>query len=191
MRRSICPHDLSILQQIADRVARGMRHRLGLPDHDLDDLRQELLLDLIARFPAFDTERGPLEAFASMVAKHRASRIGRALWRERQLYGHSPLSLEAPLPGDDNAVVGDLFSQDQGLGALFGQTFDLEDEVVTSISLDVGLSELPAHDQHLCAALVTSTIDQLAATGHGARASLYRRLKDIRLTLLAYGVEAA
>lgn len=191
MRRSISPHDLSVLQRVADRVARRMRHRLGLPDQDLDDLRQELLLDLIARFPVFDAARGPLEAFASMVAKHRASRIGRAVWRERQLYGHSPLSLDTPLAGDDNAVVGDLFSQDQGLGALFGQTFDVEDEVVTSISLDVGLSELPAHDQHLCAALVTSTIDQLTAAGHGARASLYRRLKDIRLTLLAYGVEAA
>ncbi len=191
MRRSISPNDFSILQHVADRVARRMRHRLGLPHQDLDDLRQELLLDLIARVPAFDCERGSLEAFAHMVATHRASRIGCAVWRERQLYGPIPLSLDTPLAGDDSAVVGDLFSEDQGLGALFGQTFDVGGEVATSTSLDVGLSELPAPDQHLCAALVTSTIDQLAATGHGARASLYRRIKDIRLTLLAHGVEPA
>lgn len=191
MRRSIFPDDLFILQHVADRVARRMRHRLGLPHQDLDDLRQDLLLDLIARFSAFDPERSPLEAFAHMIATHHASHIGRTVWRERQIYGRSPLSLDAPLAGDDNAVVGDLLSEDQGLGALFGQTFDVEGEVATSTSLDVGLSELPTPDQHLCAALVTSTIDQLAATGHGARASLYRRLKDIRLTLLAHGVEAA
>lgn len=191
MRRSICPDDLSTLQHVADRVARRMRHRLGLPDRDLDDLRQELLLDLIARFPAFDPDRGPLEAFAHMVASHRTSCIGRAVWRERQLYGHAPLSLDTSLAGDDNAVLGDLFSQDQGLGALFGQTFEATDEILVSAGLDVGLSELSEDDQHLCAALVGSTIEQLAAAGHGARASLYRRLKDIRLTLLAHGVEAA
>lgn len=190
MRRSISPDDLIVLQHVADRVARRTRHRLGLPEQDLDDLRQDLLLDLIARFPAFDAARGPLEAFAHMVATHRASRIGRAVRRERQLYGAVPQSLDAPLSGDDNAVVTDLFSQDQGLAALFGQTFDVESEVVASASLDVGLSELPATDQHLCAALLGSTIDQLAASGHGARASLYRRLKDIRMTLLAHGVEA-
>lgn len=191
MRRSISPDDVSILQHVADRVARRMRRRLGLPGQDLDDLRQELLLDLIARFLAFDPERGPLEAFAHMVATHRAARIGRAVWRERQTYGCSALSLDAPLAGDDNAVVGDLVSEDQGLGTLFGQTFDVERAVITSASLDAGLPELADDDQQFCAALVESTIDQLAARGHGARASLYRRLKDIRLTLHAYGVEAA
>lgn len=191
MRCSVSSDELSILQQVADRVARRMRHRLGLPDQDLDDLRQELLLDLVARLPAFDAARGPLEAFAHMVATHQASHIGRAVWRERQLYGPVPLSLESPLPGDDNVVVGDLFSQDQGLGALFGQSFNVQDEIVANASLDAGLSGLAESDQHLCAALATSTIDQLAASGHGARASLYRRLKNIRLSLLAYGVEAA
>jgi RNA polymerase sigma-70 factor (ECF subfamily) len=191
MRRSISPDDVSTLQQVADRVARRMRRRLGLPGQDLDDLRQELLLDLIARLPAFDRERGPLEAFAYMVAVNRASRIGRTVWRERRLYDDSSLSLDVPLAGADNATVGDLVSEDQGLGALFGQTFDVEGEVITSATLDAGLSELADDDQRLCAALVESTINQLAARGHGARASLYRRLKDIRLTLHAYGVEAA
>jgi RNA polymerase sigma-70 factor (ECF subfamily) len=126
-----------------------------------------------------------------MVATHRASRIGRALWREWHIFGRSPLSLDRPLSGDDSTVVGDLFSQDQGLGALFGQTFDPADEITARVSLDAGLSALDVPDQDLCAALVTSTIDQLATSGHGARASLYRRLKNVRLALLAHGVEAA
>lgn len=191
MRCPISPADLSTLQLVADRVARRTRQRLGLPVQDLDDLRQELLLELIARFPTFDPTRSPLEAFAQMVASHRATRIGRAVWRERQLYGRTPLSLDTPLAGDDHAVVGDLVSEEQGLGALFGQSFDVEDEALTNTSLDVGLAQLQPDDQHLCAALVGSSIDQLAASGHGARATLYRRLKDIRLTLLAHGVEPA
>ena len=77
------------------------------------------------------------------------------------------------------------------MGALFGQSFDVEDQAITNTSLDVGLAQLQPDDQHLCVALVSSSIDQLAASGHGARATLYRRLKDIRLTLLAHGVEPA
>src|SRR5690606_1963433 len=116
MRCPISPADLSTLQLVADRVARRTRQRLGLPVQDLDDLRQELLLELIARFPTFDPTRSPLEAFAQMVASHRATRIGRAVWRERQLYGRTPLSLDTPFAGDDHAVVGDLVSEEQGLG---------------------------------------------------------------------------
>src|SRR5690606_28769199 len=121
MHRPISSAELSTLQHVADRVARRTRRRLGLPDQDLDDLRQELLLDLINRFPGFDPDRAPLGAFAHIVATNRAARIGHAVWRERQLYGRTPLSLDTPLAGDDHAVMGDLFSQEQGLSALFGQ----------------------------------------------------------------------
>src|SRR5690606_24018558 len=106
MHCPISPVELSTLQNVADRVARRTRYRLGLSAQDLDDLRQELLLDLIRRFPAFDPKRSPLEAFAQMVASHCASRIGRVVWRERQIYGRAPLSLDAPLAGEDNAVIG-------------------------------------------------------------------------------------
>src|SRR5690606_3581250 len=105
---------------------------------------------------------------------------------ERRMYGTSPLSLDAPLPGDDNAVMGDLFSQEQGLGVLFGQSFSFEDEAVTSTSLDVGLAKLPPDNPRLCAALVSSSIDQLAASGRGARATRDRHLNPVRMALLAH-----
>jgi hypothetical protein len=191
MRRSISADDLIVLQHVADRAARRTRHRLGLPEQDLDDLRQDLLLDLIARFPAYDAKRGALQAFAYIVARNQTSRIGRAVWRERQLYGRMPVSIDTPLAGNDGAVIADLIPESQGFGALFDQSFNVEDKIVASASLDVGLSGLAETDRRLCAALVTATIDQLAASGHGARASLYRRLKNIRMALLAHGVEPA
>jgi RNA polymerase sigma-70 factor (ECF subfamily) len=43
----------------------------------------------------------------------------------------------------------------------------------------------------LCAALAHTTVESLAAQGRGSRSGLYRRLKDIRLALMAHGLKAA
>jgi RNA polymerase sigma-70 factor (ECF subfamily) len=93
--------------------------------------------------------------------------------------------------GDDGIVFGDLIANDQSLGALFSDTVGLEHQVLAATSLDAALARLEPESQHLCIALIKSTVDQLAGSGHGARATLYRRLKEIRLALLAYGVEPA
>lgn len=191
MRPSIPSDQLAVLLRTADRAARRLCRRLALPHHDIDDLRQNLLVDLIARFPAFDAERGSLKAFAHVVANNRASRIAVRVHRDRRLWGQHPVSLDAPVAGDDGVVFGDLIANDQTLGALFSEIAGLEHKVLTAASLDAGLAMLEPENQHLCIALVKSTVDQLAASGHGARATLYRRLKNIRMALLAYGVEPA
>ena len=54
-----------------------------LPRADLDDLRQDLLVDLIRRLPAFDARRGSIGAFAGIVLRNQASRIATRL-RERR-----------------------------------------------------------------------------------------------------------
>jgi len=191
MRPSIPSDQLSVLLRTADRVGRRLCGRLGLPHHDIDDLRQDLLLDLIARFPAFDAECGPLEAFAHVVAKNRASRIAVRIHRDRRLCGPHPVSLDAPVAGDEGVVFGDLIANDQTLGGLFSEIVGFEHKVLTSASLDTGLARLEPDNQHLCVGLAKFSIDQLAASGHGTRATLYRRLKNIRMALLAYGVEPA
>jgi RNA polymerase sigma-70 factor (ECF subfamily) len=191
MRPSLPPDQLAVLLRTADRAARRLCRRLALPHHDIDDLRQELLLDLIARFSAFDPDRGSLEAFTHVVAKNRASRITVRVHRDRRLCGPHPVSLDAPVAGDDGIVFGDLIANDQSLGALFSDTVGLEHQVLAATSLDAALARLEPESQHLCIALIKSTVDQLAGSGHGARATLYRRLKEIRLALLAYGVEPA
>jgi RNA polymerase sigma-70 factor (ECF subfamily) len=56
--------DLQILVHEADLAARRLVRRLRLPAHEREDLRQDLLVDLIARLPAFDPARGRLGAFA-------------------------------------------------------------------------------------------------------------------------------
>ena len=75
MRRSISQDDLRTVLHEADVAARRLLRQLRLPCHDLDDLRQDLLADLIARLRGFDPERGSLGAFSGIVLANRSTRI--------------------------------------------------------------------------------------------------------------------
>ncbi len=188
MSPSLSPSDIQILQHEADIAARRVRRQLRLPHDDLDDLRQDLLLDVIARLRSFDRARGSLGAFAGTVMVHRAARIASKVKRERLLYG---VSLDEPVAGADGASRGDLVTEGEGLAALHGQPSDSYAEVERRLDVERGLGGLGPDDGALCAALSHTTIDQLAAAGRGARSSLYRRVKEIRFALLASGLQAA
>ncbi|GAB4119068.1 MAG: hypothetical protein Kow00104_01260 [Rhodothalassiaceae bacterium] len=191
MPDSISRSDLQILLREADSAARRLVRKLRLPRADLDDVRQDLLADLIARLPAFDPARGALGAFAGIVLRNHATRIAARVTRERRMYGAVPVSLDEILPGSDGATRGDRVAEDEGLAAVLGQPTDAFADVDRRLDVERGLGALGPDDGVLCAALSRTTIDRLAAQGRGARSSLYRRVRDIRLALIAAGIVAA
>ena len=71
----ISPSDLATLLDETDVAARRLHRKLTLPAADLDDLRQDLLIDLICRLPGFDKRRGTIGAFANIVLRNQCSRI--------------------------------------------------------------------------------------------------------------------
>jgi RNA polymerase sigma-70 factor (ECF subfamily) len=191
MTTRLTPASLQIIQHEADIAARRLIRKLRLPYDDLADLRQEFFLDLFARLSAFDPERGSLGAFAGIVMANRATRIAHKVKRDRRLYGAVPASLDATLPDSDGATRGDLVAEGDGLAAYLGQPIDAFAEVERRLDVERGLGTLDPNDGALCAALSHTTVDRLACGGRGARSSLYRRVKDIRLALLAVGLRAA
>ena len=191
MRSSISRDDLQILLHEADIAARRLVRQLRLPRADLDDVRQDLLVDLIARLPAYDAGRGTLGAFAGAILANRATRVANKAKRERRMYGAMPISLDETIPESDGLTRGDLVADVDGLSALFGQSVDAFASAAHRLDVERGLGLLEPADGALCAALSRTTVDRLAASGHGARSSLYRRVKDIRLALTAIGMRAA
>ena len=189
MPETLSVSDLQILRKEADRAAWRLMRQLRLFHDELADLRQELLVDLFARLPAFDCSRGTLGAFAGLVMAHQATRIAGRIRRERKLFGIRPVSLDDPHAGPDGATRGDTIPEDQGLSAWFGQPVDLFAEVERRLDVERGLGSLDRRDGALCAALSHATVTELAAAGHGARSSLYDRIREIRLALVAAGTE--
>lgn len=191
MRRSISKSDLQLLLREADLAAHRLLRQLRLPRAELADIRQEFLVDLIARLPAFDARRGSLGAFANVVLGHKASRLAAKTKRDRRLYGAIPVSLDEVLPDTDGQTRGDLIGENEGLAACLGQPTDAFAAVDQRLDVERGLGALDRGQGALCAALSHSTVDTLAAQGRGARSSLYRSVKDIRLSMLALGLRPA
>lgn len=191
MQSPISRADLQILLHEADGAARRLIRKLRLSKDDLADFRQELLVDVIARLPAFDPQRGSLGAFAGIVMANRAARLAHKVKRERRLYGAVPTSLDETLSEGNGVTRGDLVSEEEGLSAYFGQPVDAFAEVERRLDVERGLGALDPDDARLSAALSQLNIDELVDRGHAARSSLYRRVKNIRLALLAAGLKAA
>ena len=118
MHPPISEPDLVTLLEEADAAASRLWRRVRLPRADLDDLRQDLLLDLIRRLPAFDVRRGTMGAFAGIVLRNQASRIATRIRGERKASGGQPLSLDAP--GGDGTTLADRLAANDGPAAWHG-----------------------------------------------------------------------
>ena len=190
MHPPITPADLSTLIAEADAAARRLRRKLFLPAADHDDLRQDLLVDLICRLPGFDARRGSIGAFANIVLRNQSSRLAMRHYRQRRAHGGSLLSLEVPLAGT-REPVGDTLTEDDGLAAWHGQTCCAATVTELHRALQTALARLPAEDRRFCAALAHRPVTALAAEGFGSRSALYRRLADLRHVLTAHGLGPA
>jgi len=190
MHPPITPADLSRLIAEADAAACRLRRKLVLPAVDHDDLRQDLLVDLICRLPGFDARRGSIGAFANIVLRNQSSRIAMRHHRQRRAQGGSLLSLDVPLAGA-REPVGDTLTEDDGLAAWHGQTCCATAVTELHHALQAALARLPAEDRRFCAALAHRPVTALAAEGFGSRSALYRRLADLRHVLTAHGLGPA
>ncbi len=191
MNFELAPDDLHLLQHEADFSARRLVRQMRLPKDDLSDVRQDLILDALARLRAFDPERGSLGAFLNTVMANKATRIARQLKAHRRLFGAYPISLDDPMPGLAGTTRGEFVAERDGYAEFCGQPTDAFAAVERRIDLERRLGILSRQDGVLCAALSRATVEELAAHGRGARSSLYRRVRDIRLALTATGLRAA
>jgi DNA-directed RNA polymerase specialized sigma24 family protein len=181
--------DVAWLGREADFLALRLVRRFGLPHHQHEDLRQDLLVDLIARLEAFDPTRGTLRTFAGTVIAHHAGRLANRIRRERTAF--TPVSLDDPLPDSDGLTLGDTIAESGGYLALHGQPTDRLAVAERRLDLERALPCLASAGLRLCAQLLHRSPTALSRHGGGPRASLYRRLRDLRLQLLAAGIATA
>lgn len=189
MHPPISEADLATLLDEADAAAARLWRRLGLPRTDLEDLRQDLLLDLIRRLPGFDARRGGIGAFAGTVLRHQSVRIAARVARERRAANGALLSLDAA--GTDGRTLGEGLSEADGLAAWHGQDVPPQSAAERRLDLSRSLGALDGEDRALCAALGHCPVRTLAERGFGSRAALYRRIAELRCALTARGLRAA
>jgi RNA polymerase sigma-70 factor (ECF subfamily) len=189
MCRPINPADVSALQRIATEEAMRVCRGLGLAPQDRADLRQDLLADLLSRLPAYDPAKGTLGAFARVCLRHAACRIAQKHRQQRRVA--KTVSLDEPLPGGVGLTLADVLSEADGYAAWCGQQTDMTAALERWLDLERAGSAIDPEDHPLCAALTTATPHEVAAQGAMPRARIYRRIREMRLRLLAAGIPSA
>ena len=176
----------TVLLAEAGGAARRFVRRSRLPRHEIEDAAQDLIQDLLERLPAYDHSRGTFGAFVGVVLNHKSARMARVVRRDRILFGAMPVSLDDP--GPEGLPYGDCLSEQQSYAAFFGQSVDCVHEAERRHDVERALTVLPHAGQQLCALLSHDSVDELVARGVGARTTLYRKIKQIRLVLTAAGL---
>lgn len=166
----------------ADRAADRLCRQHAGPRLEHDDVRQDLLLDLLTRLKGFDPARSSLPTFAAICFRHRATHLGILSGRERR--GRHPAALDAPLPDGEGLILLDTISNGDGYGAWIGQSIDRHGASEQRLDFDRALSLLGPDAIPLCAALLEPP--QVAQTL--SRTTAHRRVHELRLQLLALGV---
>jgi RNA polymerase sigma-70 factor (ECF subfamily) len=181
--------DVDLLHREADVAAARLVRRLRLPLHEREDIRQDLLVDLIARIKSFAPARGSLGAFAGTVVAHRVARLAARIRRDRDLF--APVSLDTPLAVTEDATLGDILPENAGYAAMMGQATDRFAAVERRLDLERALGQLRWPDQALCAELLHRTPAEISERGSASRASVYRKVQEIRLQLMVHGLADA
>lgn len=189
MLSPISPEDLATLIDEAAVAARRLHRKLLLPAADLDDIRQDLLVDLICRLPGFDARRGSIGAFANIVLRNQSTRIALRHHRQRRMQGGAVISLDAPISGGTEPL-GCLLAEADGLAAWHGQDRSDADDADTFHDLARVLGGLPEDARGLCAALGTCAVAEIVERTGTSRSALYRQIARLRLDLAMRGFGA-
>ncbi len=179
--------DLDIIRPIAKTQARRLRRALGRPGHEQEDIEQDLLIDLITRLPSFDPARGSLAAFATVCFQHRAARLATRFRREKR--ERHDATLDDAVPGQEEALkLADIIPESEGYAAWCGQNTNAIAALERYLDLDRASALLDERDHGICAALARATPHEVGRAGPLPRSVLYRRIREIRLRLLAGGI---
>jgi len=171
----------------ADYYARRISRSLDLPRIDIDDLRQDLLVEVVRRAHAYASERAAWSTFVELVVRHAAGDIASRLIQERTIVRGS---IDEPVAGADGAPVsrGELFSSDAGMGAFWAGPPDPFVTVENRIDLERFVQSLPESLRRLCDLLQAETPTVAQRLSGLSPAEFYREIADLRMRLRTIGL---
>jgi RNA polymerase sigma-70 factor (ECF subfamily) len=170
-----------------DHYARRIARTLRLPETDIDDLRQDLLLEVLRRGVRFDPARAAWVTFVEMISRHAAADLATRLVQARRTHGGS---IDAPvvMPDGSRLSLTEVLSEEDGLAALWNGPVDPFLDVERRIDLERFINALPDHLRRLCRLLQTETPAVAQRLSGASTAAFYRDLQDLRMRLRAVGL---
>ncbi|MBI3681129.1 MAG: sigma-70 family RNA polymerase sigma factor [Acidobacteria bacterium] len=167
--------DSYVIEQATLR-ARLLAATAGFPPDDLDDLRQELLLDYLRRKPRFDETRGEPDGFARGVMRNQAAALVKKRCRRAR----------------HEILAGDLFEPDSenAADAVFRGVHQRDLTTHLDVSLDVQrvLRQLPVHLQRVAYLLAELPVSEVCLVIGKSRSRAYQMIRQLRVAFVRAGL---
>jgi len=163
--------------------ARQLVGTYGFTEADREDLEQELRIDLLRRLGKYDPTKAKLSTFTARIVEHRIATIIEARKAAKRDYRGCTCSLNDPFAFDDGdeGELGDTIACETYFQRLSPDS--LPDVTQRDMAIDVAdvLAGLTSEQQRLCAMLREHTVLEISELCGIPRATLYDRIKEIRL----------
>ena len=182
--------DPTVMKLVRTKAA-GLAGTYGFSASDRDDIRQELLLDCLVRLRNFDPAKSSRRTFVHRVVRHRVATLldgQRAACRD---YHMCQDSLDAPvqLAASESIPLGETVSTDDYEAQIGRNVLSSRERMELRIDIDRGISLLPRE-----LAAVADLLKSVSAVEAGrrlglSRATVYRRIFDIREVFVAAGLD--
>jgi RNA polymerase sigma-70 factor, ECF subfamily len=182
----------SYLAKLVRIKARSLIGKPGFVPADVPDIEQELTLDALNRLPRFDPERAKLETFITRIVDHCIA----TLIESRRAGIRDPGLEEGSIDErrvDAEGQVGETAPVLETLRFLEKHmALTRADEKRKDLEIDMpkALAKLPPDQRRLCGDLKAETISEISARTGVPRATLYDRLRRVRLHLEREGLKA-
>ncbi|MCW5713449.1 MAG: sigma-70 family RNA polymerase sigma factor [Bauldia sp.] len=179
MANTIFPGDSDrpVVRNINVQASRLQKHAV-LPGLTADDIRQELLLDLIRRAPSFDPSKASFPTFADRVVANRIADLARP--SARLTAERSTVPLDEPLGSDSLPLVEILPDRAPPIDMAVGLRVDLERFEAT----------LPPHLAACCQVIDEDRVAEVSRRLGIHRSTFHDRLRVLRAAATAAGLGA-
>lgn len=185
-------HD-GILQYTIKRIrfkASQMVGKHGFAEDDFDDLRQEMMLDVLERLPKFNSGRADIKIFISTVINNRLATLIKRHEAECRDHRRVERSLDEQVPGegDDWTTFGNGISEDDAKSRLGCAGRSDHERVDLALDVALVLSQLDDGDRQLCLELQVKTALEISRERGVRRGGIYERIAEIRKKFIQAGL---
>jgi len=171
--------------------ARQMIGRNGFTESDFQDLRQELLADILARLPKFDAKRAGAKTFVSRLIDNRIANI----IEHRRVACRDPRRVECSLDDWVHDEDGkwtrrvETVTEDEALASAGRLGRSRQEQVELALDTTTVVEGLPDDLRDLCVRLKTQTVLEISRETGVPRARLYERIAAVRARFREAGMD--
>jgi RNA polymerase sigma-70 factor (ECF subfamily) len=185
-------HD-GILQYTIKRIrfkASQIVGKHGFAEDDFDDLRQELMLDVLERLPKFNSGRADIKIFISTVVNNRIATLIKRHEAECRDHRRVERSLDEQVPGDDDdwTTFGEGVTEEDARSRLGRAGRSDHERVELTLDVAMALGQLDEGDRQLCLELQVKTPLEISRETGLRRAGIYERIAKIRKKFIRAGL---